>query len=152
MTDGTKLTPVQRREAKAELDRHGGDRKAAALALLGKEWPQRRVAAAMGRSRAWAERVANGRAPDPPRVSVRCLSCGWSGKRPGPTPCAKLCPTCGATPVVYAEHRQRPANGKRHRVNVYLDDRTFAALSASGRASTQAAMVLTAWARAKVKR
>lgn len=142
------LTPAQRRQAQAELDRAGGDRSAAAIALLGAEWSTRLVGAALERSPSWVRQQVHGRPDDPPRRTVRC-SCGWVGKRAGDKPTATPCPTCGERPTLVPTKQRKGAT--KLRVNAYVDEDTHAALAEAGggHPSTGAGLVLARWAKAQ---
>lgn len=150
MADALKLTPAQRRQAQAELDKHGGDRSAAAIALLGMEWSTRQIGAALERSPSWVRQQVHGRPADPPRRTVRC-ACGWVGKRAGDSPTATPCPECGKRPEVMPT--RQPKAAERMRVNAYVDADTHARLveAGNGHPSTAAAFVLARWARSKVR-
>lgn len=146
-----KLSAVQRREAREALDRNGGDLSTTAIALLGGGWSQRQVAAALKRSKSWVRLQVEPIDKAPPRRGVVCRACAWRGSRPGSDPTVKPCPDCGG-PVEITPHR-RAEGAKRNRLNVYLDDATFAALQAeAGTPTTTATWVLTRWAAARGKR
>jgi len=129
----------------------GGDREAVALRLRSRDWSYQRVAEALGKSPTWARRLVSGREPEPPRRTVRCQSCGWTGKRGAVSPLATPCPDCGKGPpdlvVSHTHQAPAPAGDPKTRLNIYVSTSTRTALGPHP--STRAAEILAAWARAQ---